>query len=414
MRSQSASRSTLPTSHGRGAETRAELGALAPDHGLVGVGVEALLEREGQPLGLARDELALLSAALEMGRERRERAAQAAGGGDRERREVGGAHARARARIAEGGGQRGAVPLHVDEIRARPGAAVALARPLDLAREPDQVGHADARAEPLGGDVLELVRLVEDHDVVLGEHPDAAVGRDPQPEVREIQRVVHEHDLGLAGERPAPARSSRSTAPGSGAPRQWSGPTVSWDQSPAGGATSSSARSPVCVLASQGREPLERRRVIRVDQALLDVVRGEPADVVATALEHDGVDRAAERRLRERQVVVQQLRLQRARRGRDDDGASGGRGRDQVGEALAHARAGLAEQRSAVLEGVRDRVRHASAAPPARENRAMRVRADRRPRESQSGTPGRTVTFGPVVPHAAHLGAATASRARNQ
>ena len=74
--------------------------------------------------------------------------------------------------IAERGSERSAVALHVDEIRARAPAAVALAGPLDLAREPDQVGDADARAEPLGRDVLELVRLVEDDHVVLGQHAD--------------------------------------------------------------------------------------------------------------------------------------------------------------------------------------------------------------------------------------------------
>ena len=98
--------------------------------------------------------------------------------------------------------------------------------------------------------------------------------------------------------------------------------------------------------------------MVGVDQPLLDVVRGQPADVVGAALEHDRVDRAAERGLREREVVVQQLRLQRARRGRDHDGAPGGRRRDQVGEALADAGTGLAEQRAAVLDRVRDGVRH--------------------------------------------------------
>ena len=243
----------LADHHGSGAQARAELGALAPDDRLVGVRIEALLEREGEALRLARDEIALVPSALEVRRERRERAAQAARRGDRQRGEVGGAHAPARVRVAERGRERGAVALHVDEIGARPRAAVALARALDLAREPDQVRHADARAEPLGSDVLELVRLVEDDDVVLGQHSRRARRRRSAGRGRRSTARGSRTRSRPRRRAPGRVRSSRSTAPGSARrdsdPRRRSAAT----RGRPGGAKSSSARSPVCVLASHGR-----------------------------------------------------------------------------------------------------------------------------------------------------------------
>ena len=357
MRSQSVSRSTLPTITGA-AQSRAPSSARSLQTTVSsGSASRHRVEREGQPLGLARDEVALVAAALEVGRERRERAAQAAGGGDRKCRKVGRAHAPCARLEPQGRGQRGAVPLHVDEIGVRAGAAVALARPLDLAREPDQVGHADARAEPLGGDVLELVGLVEDDDVVLGKHPDRPSDASRSP--RSAKYNAWFTNTISASPASARARSEKQVdCTGQRAPRQRSGPDRELRPEPCGRCNLELGAIARLRAREPGTQPLERRRVVRVDQALLDVIRSEPADVVATALQHDGVDLAAEGRLREREVVVQQLRLQRARRGRDDDGASGRRRRNQVGEALAHPRAGLTEQRAAVFEGVRDRVRH--------------------------------------------------------
>ena len=59
--------------------------------------------------------------------------------------------------------------------------------------EPSQPGARDAAAEPRGGRLLEPVRLVEDHRVVLGQH--AAAGGD----VREVERVVDDHEVGRGG-----------------------------------------------------------------------------------------------------------------------------------------------------------------------------------------------------------------------
>ena len=396
----------LADHHGRGAQPRAGLGALAPDDRLVGIGVEAALEREGQRAAVWRATSSHSSpppssCAASVESAPRRPLVAAIG----QRREVGRAHARG-ATPGSRAQPRSAAPWRSMSTRSALGRvrAVALAGALDLAREPDQVGHADARAEPLGGDVLELVRLVEDDDVVLGQHADAAVGRDPQPEVGEVQRVVDEHDLGLAGERPRPlgvaGRLHRAAcaATAVGPDRELRPEPGRRRELELGAIARLRAREP-------RPQPLERRRMVGVDQALLDVARGEPADVVAAALQHDGVDLAAERRLGERQVVVQQLRLQRARRGRDHDGASGASppGSGRRGSCPPPCR-----PRRAALRRARTCSRPrppSSAARPARENRAMRGRADCRPREIQSGTPERTVTFGPVVPRAAHLAA---------
>ncbi len=253
MRSQSASRSTLPTITGRGAQTRAELGALAPDDGLVGVGIEALLEREAEALCLARDEIALVPSALEVRRERRERAAQAARRGDRQRGEVGGAHAPARFRTRRAPRRarlRGA-PCRRDprsaacvrrartpaRSRARAGSgrrrrcARRATRPRrPRARAPRRRRRRRARAAP------RCVRRTRSAD-----RGRRSTARGSRTRSRHRRRA------------PGPVRSSRWRRTGQRPPRQRSAPTVSCDQSPGGGATSSSARSPVSVLASHGR-----------------------------------------------------------------------------------------------------------------------------------------------------------------
>ena len=83
---------------------------------------------------------------------------------------------------------------------ARRGARVVEpASPLAVAPQLRDVAQGEPRAEPLGRGVLELVGLVEHDRVVLGQHADRAVGRDPQAEVGEVQRVVDDHDLGVDG-----------------------------------------------------------------------------------------------------------------------------------------------------------------------------------------------------------------------
>ena len=138
--------------------------------------------------------------------------------------------------------------------------------------------------------------------------------------------------------------------------------------------------------------------MIEVDEALLDVGRREPAHVVPAALQDDGVDAASKRSLGQRQVVMQELRLQRARGGRDHHRAPGTRGRDQVREALADPRAGLAYECATVLEGLGDRVRHRPLGGPLAKTGPGSRRADCRLRGIQSGTRTRKVTFEPVVP----------------
>ena len=193
----------------------------------------------------------------------------------------------AQAPAARGRGDR---PRAAARRRARPGRAhvpaAATARlaagALDVGREPAQPGARDAPAEPGRGRLLEPVGLVEDDRVVLGQH--AAAGG----EVGEVERVVRDHELGLAGARAARPPRSRSRRSGQRRPAQRSEPTESSAQSASDGSSGSSARSPVSVVGEPGLERLEglpRRAGSRssIGPKLCELLA---AEVVLAALEH--------------------------------------------------------------------------------------------------------------------------------
>ena len=77
-------------------------------------------------------------------------------------------------------------------------------------------------------------------------------------------------------------------------------------------------------------------------------VQPPKTDVVGPALDQHGREFLAHHRLEKRDVLVEQLLLKRDRVGRDDDLLlvmdRGQDRRNQIGEALAHARAGLDNQ----------------------------------------------------------------------
>ena len=74
-------------------------------------------------------------------------------------------------------------------------------RQVRIAHELRELVRRDARAEMLGRDVLELVRLVEDHRVVIGQHARAGM-RGAQRAIGEVEVVIDEDQLGLLGEPP--------------------------------------------------------------------------------------------------------------------------------------------------------------------------------------------------------------------
>ena len=74
-----------------------------------------------------------------------------------------------------------------------------------VAHEGRERVRRDPRAEVLGRDVLELVRLVEDHRIVLGQHA-ARRARGAQRAVREVQVMIDEDQLSAVLGQPARLR----------------------------------------------------------------------------------------------------------------------------------------------------------------------------------------------------------------
>ena len=168
--------------------------------------------RPGERVGLRPDDplvLARLEARLDLRRQCRARAAPArrdprpgpcsASRGRRARR-----RARAPARRAPPAAACARTPARrraaAARPRARPGRAARAGCGFCASRQARSTSSAsrrtpaprDAAAEPRRGRLLEPVRLVEDDGVVLGQH--AAAGGD----VREVERVVRDHEVGLA------------------------------------------------------------------------------------------------------------------------------------------------------------------------------------------------------------------------
>ena len=86
------------------------------------------------------------------------------------------------------------------------------------------------------------------------------------------------------------------------------------------------------------------------------------AQIVGAALEQRDARRAAERRGHQRQVLGEELILQRAGAGGDQHAQARQQRRHQVGEGLAGAGAGLDHQRFARAQGVGDALRPCAAA----------------------------------------------------
>ena len=232
-----------------------------------------------------------------------------------------------------------------------------------------------------GDPVDQLVRLVDDHRVVLGQHREALQRVDRQ------QRVVGHHDLDLGrpvagqlGEALLAERAlRRAQALARGDADLPPGPVVD-----AGVELVAVAGLGLLGPAAQPHHvPAQRRRGRRVEQRVAVVV-GHPAEhlvaaqVVGPALE-DRVRRSpAQQRLdrvdQGRQVTVDHLVLQRDRRGGDDHGVAVQQRRHQVGQRLAGAGAGLDEQVAAVGHGGGHRLGHL------RPGRVARCRPPRRPR----------------------------------
>ena len=173
--------------------------------------------------------------------------------------------------------------------------------------------------------------------------------------MREVERVVDDHEIGLRG---SAARRLREARGNEGAAAAGAAVGADGELSP-----QRSRRLDLELGAVAGLRRVEpalhrlpRRAVVPAgEQERLKALQLPPAEVVRAPLEDARVDLAADRRRRDRNVLAEELLLERLRRGRDDDALSRLERRDQVGEALADARSGLGDEMLAGQEGVLDR-----------------------------------------------------------
>ena len=213
-------------------------------------------------------------------------------------------------------------------------------------------GHVEPQVP--GGLLLQVVRLVDDEHVVVRYHRPA--GR----QVGEQQGVVDDDEMG--GRRPLPRRPEKAGPP---RPRAVDG-ALGRHAVPRGRGVTTSEVQLAPVPGARGPEPDERlgqepglalrERVSRpevrpplhahVVRAALQLGVPEPLGVHAVGV----VQRLHENGY----VLVQELLLQVDRVGRDDDAPVVGQGvhgrRDQVGERLADARAGLDDEPAPVVD----------------------------------------------------------------
>jgi hypothetical protein len=190
------------------------------------------------------------------------------------------------------------------------------------------------------------VRLVEDDRVVLRKHAHP-VAPLTETEVGEVERVVRDHEVGVR--RPLPrllreAEADERTRPPETAvgtdrelcPQRLRGLELEL--------------RPIAGLGRLDPLPhrLERDPVLgsREERAAEKAEPLEPvsAQVVLPPLQNGDSDVVSERRGGERDVLRQELLLERLRRGRDDEAEPRVERRDEVGEALARPRARLREQ----------------------------------------------------------------------
>ena len=195
------------------------------------------------------------------------------------------------------------------------------------------------------------MRLVEDHRVVLGQH--AAAGGD----VREVERVVDDHEVG--GGRPL-ARGFREARRDERAAAAGAAVGADGELGPEGLGRLERELGPVAGLrrVQPALHRLPGAGVAAVgEQERLKALELTAAEVVRSTLQHLDAHGAPDRGRGDGDVLAEQLLLQRLGRGGDDDAPPRLERRHEIREALADTGAGLGDEVLAGRERVLDRRR---------------------------------------------------------
>ena len=229
----------------------------------------------------------------------------------------------------------------------------------------------EPQAQVIAGHRLQRVGLVEDHDVVLGQHALAVL---PQSQVGEVQGVVDDEDLGVGHPPPGLVVEAGGVvrALAAHAVRRIAGHFLPHRRRRLVGEVGQGA------VAGVPRPGLDLAELLVVflfaEQArgaAQGVLHPPQAEVVVPSLDEHGGELGGHHAPQERQVLGQQLLLEADRVGGDDHAAAarfrlvarrlfaGGQdGGHEVGEALADAGAALDDEVMAVGDGVGHRVGH--------------------------------------------------------
>ena len=263
---------------------------------------------------------------------------------------------------------------HVAGRRAR--------RDLGVARQFPELAGGDLLAEEQRRGVRQLVRLVEDDRVAVGQQLGHAFVA--QHHVGEEQVVVDDDDVGiervLARLQHEARGVMRAVLPQAVVARRR-------DQRPDRGVLGHVGEFGAVAALGRTRERDDLRQVANVvarrqqvfARGALEVV---VADVVRAPLQQRDRHRRRERVAHEREVALEQLVLQRLGARRDDDLAAVQEGGHDVRERLAGAGAGFRDELAALGDGPRDRLRHRELL---RAETESRKRARERPAVAEDG-----------------------------
>ena len=224
--------------------------------------------------------------------------------------------------------------------------------PADGAGQGGAPSGCERRPGCLRDDVFELVGLVDDHDVVVGENP---LGR----HVQGVQVEVDDDDVGRRGPMPRQLGEAILAMRASGCARALV--TADADHAPRLVGDVGYEIGPIAGVGRrcESTKTGDRRGVewivgdLQLEPIVsVDLVEPLPAQVVRSALQHGELQFRTELLLEKGQILLRQLILESLRCRGDDRSAAAERDGDQIGQRLAGAGSGLDDQVPLLLEDV--------------------------------------------------------------